>query len=169
MTKLSKPDIRANLELIEQRCVEHGTPSPTTFVYPRVGITACRSWSCRPRNGMRSPDQVFALSRESAGDGRVAGRRRGLAPCGSRRSPTPHSPRFISSPFFPARTRDLRAGRDFEVEVLAGRGDRYVRPRDLHAGRDFDNEVPRPCPPRKSRTHGSRVVSRAEAGGGLDQ
>ena len=34
MTKLSKPDIRANLELIEQRCVEHGIPSPTTFVYP---------------------------------------------------------------------------------------------------------------------------------------
>ena len=34
MTKLSKPDIRANLELIEQRCIEHGIPSPTTFVYP---------------------------------------------------------------------------------------------------------------------------------------
>ena len=34
MTTLSKPDIRANLELIEQRCVEHGIPSPTTFVYP---------------------------------------------------------------------------------------------------------------------------------------
>ena len=34
MTKLSKPDIRANLELIERRCVEHGIPSPTTFVYP---------------------------------------------------------------------------------------------------------------------------------------
>ena len=34
MATLSKPDIRANLELIEQRCVEHRIPSPTTFVYP---------------------------------------------------------------------------------------------------------------------------------------
>ncbi len=34
MTKLSKPDIRVNLELIEQRCIQHGIPSPITFVYP---------------------------------------------------------------------------------------------------------------------------------------
>ena len=34
MTKLSKDEIRANLELIEQRCEQHGIPKPTTFVYP---------------------------------------------------------------------------------------------------------------------------------------
>ena len=34
MTKLSKDDIRSNLELIEERCEEHGIPRPETFVYP---------------------------------------------------------------------------------------------------------------------------------------
>ena len=34
MTKLSKDEIRANLELIEQRCEQHGIPKPTTFVFP---------------------------------------------------------------------------------------------------------------------------------------
>ena len=34
MTKLSKDEIRSNLELIEQRCEQHGIPRPETFVYP---------------------------------------------------------------------------------------------------------------------------------------
>ena len=34
MTKLGKAEIRANLELIEQRCEQHGIPRPETFVYP---------------------------------------------------------------------------------------------------------------------------------------
>jgi peptidoglycan/xylan/chitin deacetylase (PgdA/CDA1 family) len=34
MTKLSKGEIRSNLELIEQRCEQHGIPRPETFVYP---------------------------------------------------------------------------------------------------------------------------------------
>ena len=34
MTTLSKDEIGANLELIEQRCEQHGIPKPTTFVFP---------------------------------------------------------------------------------------------------------------------------------------
>ncbi len=34
MTKLSKDEIRANLEQIEQRCEQYGIPLPTTFVFP---------------------------------------------------------------------------------------------------------------------------------------
>ena len=34
MTKLSADEIRSNLELIEQRCEQHGIPRPATFVYP---------------------------------------------------------------------------------------------------------------------------------------
>ena len=34
MTKLSKDEIRSNLELIEQRCEQYGIPRPVTFVYP---------------------------------------------------------------------------------------------------------------------------------------
>ena len=34
LTKLSKDQIRTELEYIEQRCREHGIPEPTTFVYP---------------------------------------------------------------------------------------------------------------------------------------
>ena len=34
MTELSKEEIRSNLELIEQRCEQHGIPTPRTFVYP---------------------------------------------------------------------------------------------------------------------------------------
>lgn len=34
MAELSKEEIRSNLELIEQRCEQHGIPTPTTFVYP---------------------------------------------------------------------------------------------------------------------------------------
>lgn len=34
MTTLSVDEIHANLEVIEQRCEEHGIPRPTTFVYP---------------------------------------------------------------------------------------------------------------------------------------
>ena len=34
MTKLSEAEMHKNLELIEQRCEEHGIPKPTTFVYP---------------------------------------------------------------------------------------------------------------------------------------
>ena len=34
MAKLSKGEIRSNLELIEQRCEQHGIPRPETFVYP---------------------------------------------------------------------------------------------------------------------------------------
>ncbi len=34
MTMLSKDEIHSNLELIEQRCEEHGIPRPVTFVYP---------------------------------------------------------------------------------------------------------------------------------------
>ena len=34
MTTLSKDEILANLEQIEQRCEQHGIPRPTTFVFP---------------------------------------------------------------------------------------------------------------------------------------
>lgn len=34
MAKLPKEEIRSNLELIEQRCEQHGIPRPVTFVYP---------------------------------------------------------------------------------------------------------------------------------------
>ena len=34
MAELPRDDIRANLELIERRCEQHGIPKPTTFVYP---------------------------------------------------------------------------------------------------------------------------------------
>lgn len=34
MASLSKDGIRSNLELIEQRCEDHGIPRPETFVYP---------------------------------------------------------------------------------------------------------------------------------------
>ena len=34
MTKLTVDEIHSNLELIEQRCDEHGIPRPDTFVYP---------------------------------------------------------------------------------------------------------------------------------------
>ncbi len=34
MTELSKEEVRSNLELIEQRCEQHGIPAPRTFVYP---------------------------------------------------------------------------------------------------------------------------------------
>ena len=34
MANLSKDEILSNLEVIEQRCEEHGIPTPETFVYP---------------------------------------------------------------------------------------------------------------------------------------
>ena len=34
VTKISKDEIHAELEAIEQRCEQHGIPKPTTFVYP---------------------------------------------------------------------------------------------------------------------------------------
>lgn len=34
MTTLSTEEIHSNLEVIEQRCLEYGIPSPETFVYP---------------------------------------------------------------------------------------------------------------------------------------
>ena len=34
MTKLSRAEVRTNLELIEKRCLQHNIPFPTTFVYP---------------------------------------------------------------------------------------------------------------------------------------
>lgn len=34
MTKLARDELHSNLELIEQRCAQHGIPRPLTFVYP---------------------------------------------------------------------------------------------------------------------------------------